>query len=432
VQFFGVEEYMSSIKVSEVVFRDDLYPRIDTDPALVQRYAENLEVLPPIEVNQHNELIDGWHRWTAHRKNEKETIEVIVTQTASEKEFLEMAIIRNAIHGAQLSNKDKRQMARRLYDPKAKNGEDGAKEHISGLLSVPKRTLAGWLNDIDKTEREERKQRIYDMWLACYTQEEIAEEEGIDKASANRQIESLLQKGEMAKTQQTLATFQDEEFTVPLYNVWRFSGISNKVAHFGNSEQTILENLLYLYTEPFDMVLDPFAGGGSTIDVCKKRSRRYWTSDRKPIVERENEIRNLDICADLPPLHNRWSDVKLIYLDPPYWRQAQNKYSEDGADLSNMPLEEFTDRLAGIIRQLAEKAPGATIAMLMQPTQWNADNRQYTDHITDIIQCAGLSVENRVSCPYTSEQCNAQMVQWAKDNKKLLVISRELVIWRRQ
>lgn len=47
-----------------------------------------------------------------------------------------------------------------------------------------------------------------------------------------------------------------------------------------------MDNLLYLYTEPFDVVVDPFAGGGSTIDVCRKRFRRYWVSDRKPIVER--------------------------------------------------------------------------------------------------------------------------------------------------
>jgi site-specific DNA-adenine methylase len=52
--------------------------------------------------------------------------------------------------------------------------------------------------------------------------------------------------------------------------------------HFGNSEVRWLDNLLYLYTQPFDIVVDPFAGGGSTIDVCKKRFRRYWVSDRKP------------------------------------------------------------------------------------------------------------------------------------------------------
>jgi hypothetical protein len=134
----------------------------------------------------------------------------------------------------------------------------------------------------------------------------------------------------------------------PLYNVWSFAKKSSNVEHFGNSEQRILENLLYLYTEPFDIVLDPFAGGGSTIDVCKRRLRRYWVSDRKPIVEREQEIRQLDIAQNLPPLHNRWSDVTLTYLDPPYWRQAAGKYSDDAEDLGNMPLDTSHPRARGL------------------------------------------------------------------------------------
>ena len=50
---------IKSIPVASVVFRKDLYPRIDSSPVTVQKYAEDLSVLPPIEVNQHNELIDG-------------------------------------------------------------------------------------------------------------------------------------------------------------------------------------------------------------------------------------------------------------------------------------------------------------------------------------------------------------------------------------
>jgi hypothetical protein len=34
---------------------------------------------------------------------------------------------------------------------------------------------------------------------------------------------------------------------------------------------------------------------GSTIDICKKRFRRNMFSDRKPIVERETEIRQYDL-----------------------------------------------------------------------------------------------------------------------------------------
>jgi len=62
------------INVSDVVFRQELYPDFRHSPAIVQRYAEDLECMPPIVVNQYNELIDGWHRWTAHKSRNAETI----------------------------------------------------------------------------------------------------------------------------------------------------------------------------------------------------------------------------------------------------------------------------------------------------------------------------------------------------------------------
>jgi hypothetical protein len=56
------------IETATIVFREDLYPRMETSASTVQKYAEDLDILPPIEVNQNKELIDGWHRWTAHKK----------------------------------------------------------------------------------------------------------------------------------------------------------------------------------------------------------------------------------------------------------------------------------------------------------------------------------------------------------------------------
>lgn len=98
-----------------------------------------------------------------------------------------------------------------------------------------------------------------------------------------------------------------------------------------------------------------------------------------------------------------------------------------------MNLEDFTEQASAVVRRIAEKQSRGAIAMLMQPTQWNAPERRFTDHVFDIIGKVGnkrVVVDNRVSCPYTSEQANAQMVDWAKENKKLLVISRELIIWK--
>lgn len=414
--------------VSDIVFREDLYPRIDTSATTVQKYAEDLSVLPPIEVNQHNELIDGWHRWTAHKKNQVESISVVVTPTTSDTELLELAIERNATHGLQLSQDDKRDMARRIYHTTPERDRDDKKKQLAKILSVSERTVRGWLSRIDKDAKEARDRRIFELWLACHTQQEIAESVGRDQSVVSDQVKGFMDFGRLADSHKAAAS-HITDFTPPLYNIWKQQDKTNNVGHFGNTEARWTDNLLYFYTEPFDVVVDPFGGGGATIDICRKRLRRYWVSDRLPVVEREKDIRKWDITDGLPPLPH-WEDVRLVYLDPPYWIQAKGQYSDDPTDLANMSLEDFNEHLSTLIRNFAKKMRSGYIALMIQPTQWRAPDRQYTDHVADMLRLVKLPLDMRYSCPYESQQYTAQMVEWAKANRKTLVLTRECVVWR--
>lgn len=416
------------IKVSDIVFREDLYPRINTSATTVQKYAEDLEVLPPIKVNQNNELIDGWHRWTAHKKNEAEFIEAEVIQTKSDAELLEKAIETNATHGLQLSQEDKRDMARRIYASTPERERDDKKKQLAKILSVSERTIRDWLSRVDKDAKDARNKRIFDMWLACYTQQEIADAVGIPRKTVDDTFGEFGDVSKLAKSDQSAAEHATD-FTPPIYNIWKQQEKTSGSTHFGNSEVRWVDNLLYLYTNPFDVVLDPFGGGGSTIDICKKRFRKYMVSDRKPIVEREKEIRKHDLKDGVlkPP---QWKDVKLVYLDPPYWIQAEGQYSNDADDLGNQSLEDFTKNLARIINEYAKKISDAYIALIIQPTQWKAPDRQFTDHVGDMLRAVKLPVDMRYSVPYESQQCTAQMVEWSKENKRCLVLTREIVVWR--
>lgn len=413
------------MKVADVVFRDDLYPRIETSAVTVQKYAEDLDVLPPIEVNQRNELIDGWHRWTAHKKNCAEEIRATVTETKGDGELLELAVSRNASHGLQLSQQDKRDMARKIYAATPERERDAAKKRLAKILSVSERTIRDWLSRMDKDAKEARDRRIFELWLACWTQQEIADEVGITNQQVSQITAELPKLGKQEKASAEHAT----DFDPPIYNIWKQQQKTAGSGHFGNSDVRWVDNLLYLYTSPFDVVIDPFAGGGSTIDICKKRFRRYFVSDRKPIVEREKEIRIHDLTYGLPK-PPQWKDVKLVYLDPPYWKQAEGQYSDDPSDLANMPLETFTSELATIINGFAKKLKDAYIALIIQPTQWKSPERKFTDHIGDMLRAVKLPVDMRYSVPYESQQCTAQMVEWAKDNKRCLVLTREIVVWK--
>jgi hypothetical protein len=434
--------------LANVVFREDLYPRIETSAETVQKYAETLELLPPIEINQHRELIDGWHRWTAHRKAGAEHIRFTVTQTASDMELLELAIERNAQHGLQLSQTDKRKMAQQIYRATPPDQQGKKKRSLARLLSVEERTVHNWLSRIDKDNKEERDCAVFSLWLACKTQDEIADAVGMARTGVERiltqtetfqfasktgilsEIDDEEERWRQIEADNRKAAIHQKDFTVPLYSAQKQQEKSDGVEHFGNTDPVFLDRLLYLYTKPFEIVVDPFAGGGSTIDVCRKRFRRYWVSDRLPIVEREKEIRKHDLTDGLPKLHN-WRDVALIYLDPPYWKQAEGRYSNDPTDLANMPLDDFHAWLVKIINGFAAKlSPGAAIALVMQSTQWNAPEHEYTDHLLAIAHDVKAKIDMRIQAPYESQQCTAQMVTWAKENRKLLVISREIVVWK--
>lgn len=430
---------LRSIKLSEITFDEGLYPRADGhDPETVQTYARDMEEIETngkyLSINADNVLLDGRHRMLAYKKiADGKDPEITVYQypiTSNLESFRLACQLQD--RGKALSNDDRVASAKKLYAL----GDQQQKE-IAKALGVSPSTVSQWLSRTIKEEKEKKKTKAFDLWLACHTQEEIAEA----VESPRDTIQGWINGNEKSKS--FVENLQAEEstkwsgFTPPLYNVWKQQNKSNKVNHFGNSEPRWLENLLYLYTNPGDIIVDPFAGGATTIDVCKKRGRRYFVSDRKPIVEREHEIRKHDLIdqdgkVQLPPVP-RWKDTRLVYLDPPYWKQSEGQYSHDPTDLANMELEQFNQALSCIIKAFAGKLKGsdsAYIALIIQPTQWKSPDRQCIDHVGDMLRMVKLPVEMRYSVPYESQQCTAQMVDWAKQNKTTLVLTREIIVWR--
>jgi len=126
---------------------------------------------------------------------------------------------------------------------------------------------------------------MWAMWLACHTQAEIAERVGVTE----QVIGQFLQESKVKFSENQTLLFCN--FDPQIYTVWNFAKLTNKTRVFGSIPQEIIDNLLYFYTNPFDVVFDPFAGGGSTIDKCIERKRRYYASDLSPIVARGDGVR---------------------------------------------------------------------------------------------------------------------------------------------
>lgn len=103
---------------------------------------------------------------------------------------------------------------------------------------------------------------------------------------------------------------------------------SNKYA--GVTPAFIIYNLVKRYTEPGDLVVDPMAGSGTTLDVCKEEGRKCKAYDiappRKDIIQ--NDARNI-------PLPD--NSVDMIFIDSPYGDNI--KYNEHPGNIGKYSAE---------------------------------------------------------------------------------------------
>jgi hypothetical protein len=124
-------------------------------------------------------------------------------------------------------------------------------KQLARILSASERTIRDWLSRIDKDNKEKRDRRIFELWLACWTIEEIAAEAGCHKDTVSEVCRNMANLPKSDKPAAEHAT----DFDPPIYNIWKQQTKTTGSSHFGNSEVRWLDNLLYLYTEPFDVVV---------------------------------------------------------------------------------------------------------------------------------------------------------------------------------
>ena len=397
------------ITATEIAFREDLYPRFEPNQVQIQKYSESIEFLPPIKINQNNILIDGFHRWKAHLIAGIQEIPFEVIETDSEKELKMLAYKMNSHHGLQLKSDEKKRFAVEMI-------EEQSMDEIAIILSVSVATITGWTKDKRDALKEQRDIDIVNMYLkAENTMESIAKEFNVTQPL----IQNIIKNNKTVNNYNLLNPL--------LYNIWNTPKQDNDRKHFGAFPEIFMENLLYYHTKPLDIIYDPFGGGGTTADICKRMFRRYYVSDRKVVPGREKDIKQWDIKNGLP---DDLQKPKLAFLDPPYWKQAEGKYSDDNEDLGNMNIEQFNNSMGYLLSELTKRKV-ERIAIVIQPTQYK-NNFEWIDHVFDFDRMLNkYEIEIRYILPYSSQQYNAQMVDRAKEEKKCLALHRDLIIWRK-
>jgi SAM-dependent methyltransferase len=125
----------------------------------------------------------------------------------------------------------------------------------------------------------------------------------------------------------------------------------------------IIWNLVQRYTQPGDLVVDPMAGSGTTIDVCKEEGRQVIGYDIAPAHPEviPNDARNI-------PLEDNSAD--LVFIDSPYSDNV--KYSDHPDCIGKISCED--DRFFEELEKVAKEAyrilkPGKVLGWLIGD-QW--------------------------------------------------------------
>jgi DNA modification methylase len=130
------------------------------------------------------------------------------------------------------------------------------------------------------------------------------------------------------------ATTKKPPLRVQVTTLWDYPSQDYGDAHQGlpgykgATPSYVIWNLLKRYTKDKDLVVDPFCGSGTTLDVARDLNRRALGYDVHPT---RKDIFRVDARKLPPELTNK---VDLVFMDPPYGTHLD--YGDDPRDLGKL------------------------------------------------------------------------------------------------
>lgn len=215
------------------------------------------------------------------------------------------------------------------------------------------------------------------------------------------------------------------------YDVWAFKhDRAFGVPHPGSIPAAIVAHAVYYFSPPGGLVVDPMAGGGTTLDVCASMGRRCLAYDLAPV---RPEIQPHDIRAGLPP---ETAGCDLIFADPPYHTMLARGYPGVEGGIGETSLAgwiaflQFFSRLA-----YTQLRPNGHVSLLLA-SQTEKDlpaGSGYIDHAFlgyAALLAAGFAPVRRISCPMDGRY-RPQDVRRAREENRLLGQVRDLIVMRK-
>jgi len=488
---------VSIVPLSQITFDEDIYPRRTKSKVTIDSYVEALKggaEFPSLTVQKVQDngtvfiiSLDGRHRYEAYTEfNELEGVTPIkevkvdyykegtLDKQNYLEELLKISAKLNLKHGIRLSDSDLEFQCLKILRNRTIDNIRGIKKELADYYEITESAVSHWEEFSKEYSRRlaSRDSIILKLDREGWTQKEIGEVVGLDQANVSKNMRNLSTKVshiqnqfKQKKSVEELAEFHNLE-TVPIwsivledktdierfnlfinnkkeekrrpkvYNVWNFSKCDPHlgIKHPGRIPGQISMNLLYYYTKQGDLVVDPMAGGGSTIDSCLVMNRQCRAYDISP--KREDIIeRDLRDGYD-----SRCKNADFIFLDPPYWNLLNGKYvNEEGEIPENCVAEWAIEKYLDFMKDLAKQTfstikTKGKVALIIQALEDERESKLFYDLpfiCNQYFIDAGFKQIQRISAPISTQVKTGRDVNFSKDNEKLLSINRDLIVYER-
>jgi hypothetical protein len=226
-------------------------------------------------------------------------------------------------------------------------------------------------------------------------------------------------------------------FDLKVTNWWYFNSADPR---FGKSQfrgriaGQIVANALYYYARANDLVLDPFAGGGTVGDVIDKLacfdSLTYRLYDLRPC---DSRILQNDILMGLPEASE---SVGYIFLDPPYGQIPRGFYTEQSQDLSRLSNEAFVASMRALVRECWRVAkPQARVSIVIEQYLTASSFYDLPNALSSEFCKVGFQQIGKVYLPNQTMRRGDMMphiIQNAKARRFMLSDCRELLTYEKR
>lgn len=386
----------------------------------------------------------------------------------------------SAKHGDRITSANRKEVAREVYE----NDPDFTLSVLAKYLSVSVGTSHSYVSDILARRKEAQKMIAFRLSLLGWTQEEIGEKIGVHQtvvgdylrefSELKKALKNLLAEGhphldvaERYNMPLQLVWAIDLEgredhvrldrlnITLQPYDVWTFGKCHDLFGrvHPGRIPGQLIAHILYFFTKPGEMVIDPMCGGGTTQDVCLAMGRKCYGYDLDSRHERSDVILhnlyspllNLDtdeIETDAQGnsiydlfLPHRLKKANLIFWDPPYFKKMdKTTIGEEGyieGSISNLNRDAYLEFFEGAFFQIHQSVkPGTKLAFLM--SDWDDDTGEqegiFLWHYAELLQDAGWSLIRHIQVPLSTQQVHPDIVTKFRESRRLARLERYLLI----